>query len=93
MKGWTGTVCLLLAGIFFLGCAVYTPKDIHSVEKLISEASAAGAYKKAPYEYYSALEHLRIAKEELSEADDKNAKVFGEKARAMAEKALLKSRE
>ncbi len=92
MKGWNGIVCILLAGAFFCGCAVYTPKDIHSVEKLIHEASAAGALKKAPYEYYSALEHLRIAKEELSEADDVIAKVFGEIARAMAEKALLKSR-
>jgi hypothetical protein len=92
MKGWNGIVRILLVGAFFCGCAVYTPKDIQSVEKLVSEASAAGARKKAPYEYYSAVEHLKIAKEELSEADDENAKVFGEKARAMAEKALLKSR-
>jgi len=85
---------VLLGGIFLIlvGCAVYTPRDIHSVEQLISEAQAAGAVKKAPYEYYSAVEHLNVAKEELSEADDKNAKVFGEKARALAEKALQESK-
>lgn len=93
MEGRTGMFSVILCGIFLFlaGCAVYTPKEIRSVQQLISDAGAAGAVKKAPYEYYSAIEHLRIAKEELSEADDKSAKVFGEKARAMAEKALQKS--
>jgi len=92
MKGWTGIVSLLLGGIFLWGCAVYTPRDIRSVEKIIQEAAAAGAEKKAPYEYYSAIEYLNIAKEELSEADDKNAKMLGDQAREKAEKALQKSR-
>ncbi len=92
MKGWTGIFCTLAAGVLLAGCAVYTPGDISAVQDLIREAEAAGAKQRAPYEYYSAVEHLNVSKEELSEADDKNAKVFGEKARAMAEKALQKSR-
>lgn len=92
MKGWVGLISLLMAGTFVWGCAVYTPKEIHAVEQMLRDAEAAGAKKKAAYEYYSALEHLRIAKEELTEGDDKNAKDFGEKAKAMAEKALQKSK-
>lgn len=92
MKLLMGASSLFLVGLFVSGCAVYTPKDINSVEQMISEAASAGAEKKAAYEYYSAVEHLRVAKDELSEADDKNAKVFGEKAQAMAEKALQKSK-
>jgi hypothetical protein len=83
---------LLLGGIFLVGCAVYTPRDIRAVEQIIQEAASAGAQKKASYEYYSALEYLRVAKEELAEADDKNAKMFGDIAREKAEKALQKSR-
>jgi len=92
MKPFMETVSLIVVGLFISGCAVYTPKDIKSVEQLVSEAASAGAEKKAAYEYYSAVEHLNVAKDELSEADDKNAKVFGEKAQAMAEKAIQKSK-
>lgn len=92
MKGWTGILWTVAAGALLAGCAVYTPRDIRAVEDLIREAEAAGAEQKAPYEYYSAVEHLNVSKEELSEADDEAAKVFGEKAKAMAEKALQKSR-
>jgi hypothetical protein len=87
-----GLFALISVGLIFAGCAVYTPKDIKGVEEVISQAAAAGAEKKAPYEYYSAKEYLNNAKDELAEADDENAKMFGEKARAQAEKALQKSR-
>lgn len=87
-----GAASLLMIGLFISGCAVYTPKDIKSVEQMIAEAASAGAEKKAAYEYYSAVEYLGLSKDELSEADDKNAKVFGDKAQAMAEKALQKSK-
>ncbi len=92
MNRWAGLSVFLLAVLLVGGCAVYTPRDIHAVEELIRQAGSAGAQKKAAYEYYSAVEHLNIAKEELSEADDEHAKVFGDKARAMAEKALQKSK-
>ncbi len=92
MKGWTGMLFAVAVAALVAGCAVYTPRDISAVEDLIRQAEAAGAKQKAPYEYYSAVEHLNVSKEELSEADDENAKVFGEKAKAMAEKALQKSR-
>ena len=92
MKGWRGLLMMCAALYFLGGCAVYTPKDIQGVEDLISQAAAAGAEKKAPYEYYSAKEYLSNAKDELNEADDKNAKMFGEKARAQAEKALQMSK-
>lgn len=92
MKGWRGLLMLCAALCFLGGCAVYTPKDIQGVEDLINQAAAAGAEKKAPYEYYSAKEFLNNAKEELGEADDENAKMFGEKARAQAEKALQMSK-
>lgn len=92
MNRWAELSVFLVGALLVGGCAVYTPKDIHAVEALIRQAGAEGAQKKAAYEYYSAVEHLNIAKEELSEADDGNAKVFGDKARAMAEKALQKSK-
>ncbi len=92
MKRWAGLSVFLVAALFVGGCAVYTPKDIHAVEELIQQAQTVGAQKKAAYEYYSAVEHLNVAREELSEADDEHAKVFGDKARAMAEKALQKSK-
>lgn len=92
MAGWRGLMVLCALFFFLGGCAVYTAKDIQGVEELINQAAAAGAEKKAPYEYYSAKEFLNNAKEELSEADDKNAKMFGEKAQAQAEKALQMSK-
>ncbi len=92
MNRWTGLSVFLSAALLIGGCAVYTPKDIHAVEGLIQQAQAAGAEQKAAYEYYSAVEHLNVAQEELSEADDGHAKIFGDKAQAMAEKALQKSK-
>jgi hypothetical protein len=92
MRYWRGLIGIMMAAALWGGCAVYTPKDIQGVEELIRQAESAGAQKKAPYEYYSAIEHLRVAKEELSEADDVHAKEFGDKAKAMAEKALQKSK-
>ena len=92
MKAWSGGIGLALGVLLAAGCAVYTPRQIQEVNSLIREAGAAGARKKAAYEYYSAVEYLRAAKEELSEADDKSAREFGEKARARAEEALKKSR-
>ena len=88
----TGLLGLFVAGLILTGCAGYTTKEIRSVEEIINQAFAAGAEKKAPYEYYSAKEYLSNAKEESREGDGENAKMFGEKARARAEEALRKSR-
>jgi hypothetical protein len=88
----TGLLSFFVAGLILTGCAVYTPKEIRDVEEIINQAAAAGAEKKAAYEYYSAKEYLSNAKEELAEADGEHAKMFGEKARVRAEEALRKSR-
>ena len=55
MKPLMETVSLIVVGLFISGCAVYTPKDIKTVEQMIAEAASAGAEKKAAYEYYSAV--------------------------------------
>jgi hypothetical protein len=87
-----GLLGCVVAGFILTGCAGYTQKDIRGIEAVINQAAASGAEEKAPYEYYSAMEYLSNAKDELTEADEKNAKMFGEKARARAEEALRKSK-
>jgi hypothetical protein len=55
--------------------------------RLVSEAKTAEAESFAPYEYWSAVTYLRMAREKAGYADFQNAKDYGDRAVAMAQKA------
>jgi len=53
----------------------------------LAEAKAANAEKLAPYEYWSAVTYLKMAREKASYADYQNAWDYGERCEAAAQKA------
>ncbi len=58
-----------------------------SARRAIAEAKTAGAEKLAPYEYWSAVEYLRMAQEMAAYADYQVANRYGEKAEKMGSDA------
>ncbi len=53
----------------------------------LAEAKAANAEKLAPYEYWSAVTYLTMAREKASYADYQNAWDYGERSEAASQKA------
>ena len=59
----------------------------------VEEAKAVGAEQLAPYEYYLAVEHLKKASEEASQADYGDAVDLADSAEEFADKAIKLARE
>ena len=55
--------------------------------RAVADAKAANAEKLAPYEYWSALTYLQMAREKVGYADYEDAVSYGEKSEEMAIKA------
>ena len=64
-----------------------------SAHSKVEEAKAVGAEQFAPYEYYLAVEHLKKASEEASQADYGDANDLAEQAEEFADKAIKLSRD
>jgi len=84
------TPCLALLGSVLL--AACGPVDYLSTVTLkatraVAEARTANAERLAPYEYWSAVEYLRMAKEMAAYADYLVANRYGEAAAKMATEA------
>ncbi|MCK5798670.1 MAG: hypothetical protein KAI47_15865 [Deltaproteobacteria bacterium] len=60
-----------------------------SARRLVSEAKTAEAKVYAPYEYWSAVTYLRMAREKAGYADFGLSKDYGDRAVAMAKKAMV----
>jgi hypothetical protein len=90
--------CLALAVAGLLACG---PVDyLHTVAlkatSALARARAAGAERLAPYEYWSSVEYLQMARDTASYADYQLSSRYGEKAETMAKKAhsiAIKKRE
>jgi hypothetical protein len=59
----------------------------------VEEAKAVGAEQLAPYEYYLAVEHMKKASEEASNADYGDAVDLAEASEEFADKAIKLARE
>lgn len=84
---------MALSCFALLGCGptLYTA-HILPASRVVEQAEEAGAAENAPYEYYYALEHLKKAREEASEASYQDATAFARLAEEYGVKARDLSR-
>ena len=82
-------VILLAASLVISACgpASYIYTVTNEARRLVSEAKTAGAEKHAPYEYWSAVTYLRMAREMAAHADYQIAVDYGRRAVKMGERA------
>jgi hypothetical protein len=93
----TGVVllaCAIVSAVGSTGCGG-TLYAIHAgaASSKVEEAKAVGAEQLAPYEYYLAVEHMKKASEEASQADYGDAVDLAEMAEEFATKAIKLSRD
>ena len=88
------TLLLLASAIASTGCGntIYAVQASTASSRL-QEAEELGAAKLAPYEYYTARQHMRKAQEEAADADYSDAINFAETAEEFAMKAIRLSKE
>jgi hypothetical protein len=87
---WLAVALGCLGGTLCLGCGPVQYLSTVSVDatKLVSEAKTANARMLAPYEYWSAVTYLHMAREKAGEADFEVSVDYGRRAIAMARKAI-----
>lgn len=80
---------LLLAAALLAACGPISYISTVSVRatRLVSEAKTAEAERYAPYEYWSAVTYLRMAREKAGYADFQVSVDYGDRAVEMARKA------
>lgn len=80
---------LLLAAALLVACGPISYISTVSVRatRLVSEAKTAEAERYAPYEYWSAVTYLRMAREKAGYADFQVSVDYGDRAVEMARKA------
>lgn len=77
---------VLCAGLVVAGCA--TANGIQNARMSLDKAKAAGAEKKAAFEYYAAEEYLKKASIEAAEGHAKSADTFTKQSQDYSAKAL-----
>ena len=75
-------VCVLLLAA--CGPIDYLNTVTLKATRAVADAKAANAEKLAPYEYWSALTYLQMAREKVGYADFEDAVTYGEKSEEMA---------
>lgn len=71
------------------GCGgVYYTYEVQAATTRVESARSMGAEKKAPYEYYYAIEHLHQAQIEAAEASYGDAAQYAETAETFAQRAI-----
>ncbi len=84
------TLCLAVLGTALLtacGPVDYLSTVTLKATRALAEARTANAEKLAPYEYWSAVEYLQMAREMAAYADYLVANKYGEEAAKMASEA------
>lgn len=87
MRRWITWLLFTLVALPACGPIQYISTVTFKARRLVSEAKTAEAESYAPYEYWSAVTYLRMAREKAGYADFQNAKDYGDRAVAMATKA------
>ncbi len=82
-------LCVAFLAAVLLGCGPveYLYTVAANANRAVAQARAAGAERLAPYEYWSSVEYLQMARETGSYADWQLADRYGEKAEKMAKEA------
>lgn len=81
-------VCALMLGLLpACGPSRYLSEVSGDAQRALLEARRAGAQDLAPYEYWSAVEYLDMAKERAAYADFEQSLKYGDKAKRMARRA------
>lgn len=78
---------LIVAFLSACGPVSYLTVVAHRAARAVKEAKAVNAEKLAPYEYWSATEYLRMAREKAAYAYYELAYDYGKKAEDMAKAA------
>lgn len=79
---------LLVLGLLGCGPVGYLHTVSVTATRALAHARTAGAEKLAPYEYWSAVEYLRMAQETGAYAEYQLSFRYGEKAEKMAAEAI-----
>jgi hypothetical protein len=82
---WVLVVPLVLAGC--IGPIDYLNTVARKARRAVAEAEAVNAEKLSPYEYWSAVTYLRMAREKAARADFEDANKYGKKSVEMGELA------
>jgi hypothetical protein len=80
-------VAVVAAGLLGCGPIEYLHTVALNANRAVAHAKAAGAEKLAPYEYWSAVEYLQMARDTGQYADYQLSNRYGEKAEKMANEA------
>ena len=87
-----GLVVAAVLGLSLVGCGpIVGGVQILNADIALSAARTAGAEKDAKYEYVAAQEYLQKAREEHGYSDYWAARVYADKATALAKKAKQKA--
>jgi hypothetical protein len=88
---FTGAVTILLTAC--VGPIDYLNTTARKAQRALSEAKTANAEKMSPYEYWSALVYIRMAREKAAHADYQDAWKYGRKAEKMGKLAIKLAQE
>ena len=88
-RRWARILTVVLAAGLVAGCSSATA--LKNAKSSFEQAKAAGAEKKAPYEYYMAESYLGVAEHEVQEGDSKGVREFAEKSEQFSAEAIKKA--
>lgn len=82
---WVGVAPMVLWGC--IGPIDYLNTVARKARRAVAEAKAVNAERYSPYEYWSAVTYLRMAREKAAQADFEDANKYGRKSVEMGEMA------
>lgn len=85
-RPWAALSAIVLCAGLATGCA--TTRAIESAQASYEKARAAGAEKRAPFEFYAAEAYLAQARHEYEEGDRKQTKVYAQQSEFHSAKAI-----
>jgi hypothetical protein len=85
-RPWIAVLAVVLIAGMAAGCA--TANAIQNARMSLEKAKAAGAEKKAPFEYYAAEEFLKKATIQAEKGDNKQADIFTNESASYSAMAL-----
>jgi len=85
-RPWVLLLAVVLCAGLVVGCA--TANRIENAQTTLAKAKAAGADKKAAFEYYAADEYLKKAIAQAELGDTKQADIFTKQSQEYSGKAL-----
>jgi hypothetical protein len=82
------TLLMGIAGPVLAGCGSYYATSVNAAASRFEQARQLGAETQAPFEYYSARQHLQQARREGADGSDREATAEAETAETYAQRAI-----